>query len=505
MLRNVSKRSFSLAKAVEAPHMPKLTQALINGKFQDAADGQTMSVIDPRTEQNVANFAKCGPEDVNKAVAAAREAFDNGPWPRMSGYQRGRIMQKVADIMRERADELAHLETLDNGKPLLFSQIADVPLSYQHFEYFAGWADKIHGEVLTHDSAFGTYEAKTLKEPVGVVGQIIPWNFPLLMAAWKLGPALCTGSTVVLKPSEKTPMTALVLGEILLEAGVPEGVVNILPGTGEVGSALASHPGVDKVAFTGSVATALKIQQNLGIKPFTTELGGKSPVIVMEDADVKEAAALAHWALFFNHGQCCCAGSRVFVHESQYDAFVEESVRLAQGRNVGDPFTSVDQGPQVDQLQFNRIMSFIDGARDAGYGIATGGARKGDVGYYIEPTILVDVPDDAKAMKEEIFGPVMGISKFSTEDEVISRANNSNFGLAAGLFSQNPATINRVSRRIRAGTVWVNCYNNFDSATPFGGYKDSGVGREKGVHALHNYLQTKSVIQPLVGNTGWYR
>jgi len=291
----------------------------------------------------------------------------------------------------------------------------------------------------------------------------------------------------------------------MLEAGLPEGVVNILPGYGDVGAELAAHPDVDKVAFTGSVATAKKISANLGIKPLTTELGGKSPAIVFPDCNVDTAADLTHWALFFNHGQCCCAGSRVFVHEAIYDEFVEKTVQRAEARKVGDPFGEVDQGPQVDQMQFDKILGYVQRAREAGVKVATGGERMGDVGYYIKPTVLVDVPDDAEAQKEEIFGPVMGVTKFSDEDEVIRRANDSNFGLAAGVFSENVHTINRVSRRLRAGTVWVNCYNNFDAATPFGGYKESGVGREKGAEALKNYLQTKTVIQPLQGEVGWMR
>lgn len=484
---------------------PTLTQLLIDGKFQNSVSGETFDVIDPRTEQFVASFSKAGAADVDKAVASARKAFDEGPWTRMSGRERGRIMMKVGEILESRLEEFAQLETLDNGKPILFSRVADIPLSAMHFHYYGGWADKIHGETLTHDSAFGNYEAKTLKEPIGVCAQIIPWNFPLLMAAWKLGPALACGNTVVLKPSEKTPMTAVLLGEVLLEAGVPEGVVNILPGYGDVGASLASHPGIDKVAFTGSLATAKQISSKLGIKPFTSELGGKSPAIVFPDSNVDTAVDLTHWGLFFNHGQCCCAGSRVFVHDSVYDEFIEKAVKKAEERRVGDPFGDVDQGPQVDKLQYDRVMGYIQRAKEAGVQIATGGERVHDTGFFIKPTIMVDVPDNAEAQREEIFGPVMGVSRWSDENEVIARANDSNFGLAAGVFSDNVHTVNRVTRRLKAGTIWVNCYNNFDSATPFGGYKESGCGREKGAEGLKNYLQTKTVIQPLSGDIGWYR
>jgi len=505
MRTRVIKR-FGSAQAFAAPkYTPKQTQLLIGGQFQAAQNGQTITAVDPRTEQEVAEFARAEAADVDLAVKAARKAFDEGPWPRMSGYERGRIMTKIGDMMMERVEELATLETLDNGKPIFFSRVADIPLSAEHFHYFGGWADKIHGETITHGSTFGRFKAETLKEPIGVAGQIIPWNFPLLMAAWKLGPALATGCTVVLKPSEKTPMTALAMGEIMLEAGLPEGVVNIIPGYGDAGEALAAHPGVDKVAFTGSVATAKKISANLGIKPLTTELGGKSPVLVFPGCDVDTAVQQATWALFFNHGQCCCAGSRVFVHESMYDEFVEKAVAAAEARTVGDPFTEVDQGPQVDKLQFDRIMGFMDRAAAEGIKCATGGARQGDVGFFVKPTVFVDVPDDSEMQRQEIFGPVMGITKWSDEADLIRRANDSNFGLAAGIFCDNIHTVNRVSRQLKAGTVWVNCYNVFDAATPFGGYKESGVGREKGSEALKNYLQTKLVMQPLQGEVGWYR
>jgi len=484
---------------------PEQTQLLINGQFVDSVSGETFETIDPRTEEVISLFSKANKEDVNKAVLASRKAFDEGPWPRMSGYERGRIMNKIGEIIFEQKERLANLETLDNGKPLFFSTVADVPLSAQHFQYYGGWADKIHGNTLTHDSAFGKHFVQTLKEPIGVAGQIIPWNFPLLMAAWKLGPSLACGNTVVLKPSEKTPITALALGKLMLDVGLPEGVVNIIPGDGKTGNELVKHPLINKVAFTGSLNTAKKIQKEIGIVPLTTELGGKSPAIVFPDADIQTAVDLTHWGLFFNQGQCCCAGSRVYVHESIYDEFVEKSIKAAENRKVGDPFTEVDQGPQIDRLQFERIMGYINRAKEAGIKPAVGGSRIGETGFFMKPTIFTDLPDSAEIQQEEIFGPVMGISKWSDENEIINRANNSNFGLAAGIFSNNVHTINRVSRRLQAGTIWVNCYNNFDSATPFGGYKDSGVGREKGSEGLKSYLQTKTVIQPLQGELGWYR
>jgi aldehyde dehydrogenase (NAD+) len=483
---------------------PNHTQLLINGEWVNSATGKTFEVIDPRTEEKVCDFQAAGPADVTKAVSAARTAFDEGPWPRMSGYERGRILNKLADLIDQNTEHLAQLETLDNGKPLFWSSNADIPLAAQHFRYFAGWADKIHGDTIPHNTAQGNHFAYTLKEPVGVCGQIIPWNFPFLMAAWKLGPALACGNTVVLKPSEKTPMTAAELGRLCLEAGIPEGVVNIVPGLGpEAGEALVSSELVNKVAFTGSVNTALRIQQLAGIKPMTHELGGKSPAIVFGDADVDHAVETIHFGLFFNHGQCCCASSRVFVHESVYDEFVEKSVKKANERQVGDPFGTVDQGPQVDKLQFDRIMGYINEGRDSGLKLAAGGSRKFDKGFFIEPTIFVDMPDSSKLMSEEIFGPVMGITKFSDESEVIRRANDSRFGLAAGIFTESLDKAMRVSRHIQAGTVWINCYNVFDNATPFGGYKESGVGREKGQEALKNYLATKCVTLPIKGDTKW--
>jgi len=291
----------------------------------------------------------------------------------------------------------------------------------------------------------------------------------------------------------------------MLEAGLPEGVVNIIPGDGKTGNSLIKHPLIDKVAFTGSLETAKHIQKEIGIIPLTTELGGKSAVIVFNDCDIQQAVDLTHWGAFFNHGQCCCAGSRIFVHESIYDEFVEKAVIKAKSRKVGDPFGEVDQGPQIDKIQFERIMGYIERAKDSGMKLVSGGSRAHETGYYVEPTIFADLPDNSEIQKEEIFGPVMGITKWKNEDEVIKRANNSNFGLAAGLISQNVDTINRVSRRIKSGTIWVNCYNNFDNATPFGGYKESGVGREKGSEGLKNYLQTKTIIQPLKGELSWYR
>jgi aldehyde dehydrogenase (NAD+) len=483
---------------------PSLTQLLIDGKFVDAQDGKTFETIDPRTEEKVADFASAGKADVDKAVTAARKAFDEGPWPRMSGEERAQKIWKLADLILADKERLAKLETLDNGKPLAVSAAADVPFAASHLHYHAGWAGKITGDTIPHGTNQGNHFAYTLKEPIGVAGQIIPWNFPMVMAAWKLGPALATGNTIVLKPSEKTPVTALELGRLCLEAGIPEGVVNVVPGLGpEAGEALASHPGVNKIAFTGSVPTAKRIQQMAGIKPITHELGGKSPAIVFGDCDIDHAVDQVHFGIFFNHGQCCCASSRIFVHESIYDEFVAKSIKKAEERKVGDPFAEVDQGPQVDKIQFDRIMEYIESGKNSGLNLVTGGARAADKGYFIQPTIFADVPDDAKLQKEEIFGPVMGITKFKDEAEVLRRANDTNFGLAAAIFTSNINTATRVQRHIKAGTIWINTYNVFDNATPFGGYKESGVGREKGREALNNYVVTKTITMPIQGDPAW--
>lgn len=504
MFSRTSVRFFSAM--TKATHAPTRTQLFINGQYVNSVSGETYDSVDPRTELVSGTFQRGTAADVDKAVLAARAAFDHGPWPRMSGYRRGLVMQKIAEILERRADEFAALETLDTGKPVFFSKAADIPLSVAHFRYYAGWADKIHGETLCHDNAFGNTLAMTYKEPIGVAGAIIPWNFPMLMAAWKMAPSIATGCTLVLKLSEKTPMSMSLFGEVLQEAGLPDGVINIVGGFGDAGAHLASHEGVDKIAFTGSLATAKKIKQNMGMKPFTAELGGKSPFLIFDDCDLDKAVETAHFGIFFNMGQCCNAGSRVFVQEGIYDEFVRKSVELANKRRLGDPFTDTDQGPQIDKLQFDKILAYIQKAREEGATVACGGEAAFDTGYWIKPTILTNISDDATPQREEIFGPVMGLQKFKTEEEVVARANDTNFGLAAGVMSNNTDRINRVQRQLKAGTVWINSYSVFDNSTPFGGYKDSGVGREKGKGALDNYLQTKTIIQPLTGdNSSWYR
>eukprot|EP00243_Klebsormidium_subtile_P004722 TRINITY_DN18879_c0_g1_i1.p1 TRINITY_DN18879_c0_g1~~TRINITY_DN18879_c0_g1_i1.p1 ORF type:complete len:496 (+),score=204.07 TRINITY_DN18879_c0_g1_i1:148-1635(+) len=493
-----------VASQTAAPAEFKYTQLLIDGKWVDAVSGKKFPTVDPRSEEVIVEVAEADAADVDIAVKAARKAFDEGPWPKMPARERGKIIWKFAELIEQHADELAKLETLDNGKPYSISRAVDVPHVVKHFQYFAGWADKIQGKTIQADGPFMAY---TLHEPIGVVGAIIPWNFPLAMFAWKVAPALACGCTIVLKSAEQTPLTALYAGQLALEAGLPPGVLNILSGYGPTaGAALARHLDVDKVAFTGSTEVGQKIMTMAGetnLKRVTLELGGKSPFIVCEDADLDDAVELSHFALFFNQGQCCCAGSRTFVHESIYDKYVEKAVARAQRRKVGDPFEAAsEQGPQVDGEQMTKILGYIAAGQKEGAKLATGGKRVGDKGFYIEPTIFTDVADDMSIAKEEIFGPVMCAFKFKTLEEVVERANRSCYGLAAGIFTKNLDTAHYLSRALRVGTVWINTFDNFDASIPFGGYKMSGIGREHGEYALENFTQVKAVVTALK-NPAW--
>ncbi|QCD81089.1 aldehyde dehydrogenase [Vigna unguiculata] len=490
--RNINR--FSTAAAVEdliTPQVPiRYTQHLINGKFVDAASGKTFPAYDPRTGEVIANVAEGDVEDINRAVSAARKAFDEGPWPKMSAYERSRILLRFADLVEKHSDELAALETWNNGKPYEQAK-TELPLFVRLFHYYAGWADKIHGLTVPAD---GDYHVQTLHEPVGVAGQIIPWNFPLVMFAWKVGPALACGNTIVLKTAEQTPLTALFAAKLFHEAGLPEGVLNIVSGYGPTaGAALASHMDVDKLAFTGSTDTGkivLELAARSNLKPVTLELGGKSPFIVFDDADVDKAVELAHFALFFNQGQCCCAGSRTFVHERVYDEFLEKSKKRALRRVVGDPFKKgVEQGPQIDGEQFEKVLRYIKSGIESNATLECGGDRLGSKGFFIQPTVFSNVQDDMLIAQDEIFGPVQSILKFKDTDEVIARANRTRYGLAAGVFTKNVETAHTMMRALKAGTVWINCFDVFDAAIPFGGYKMSGIGREKGIYSLHNYLQ----------------
>jgi aldehyde dehydrogenase (NAD+) len=471
------------------------TKLLINGKWVDSNSGKTFPTVNPSTGDVITQVAESDAADVDKAVAAARAAFDKGPWRKMNASQRGRLMNKLADLVEKYADELAQLEALDNGKPAHIARAADVNLTMACYRYYAGWADKIQGKTIPVN---GRYFCYTKHEPVGVVGQIIPWNFPLLMQAWKLGPALAAGCTVVMKPAEQTPLTALRIGELIMEAGFPEGVVNILPGYGPTaGAAIARHYDVDKVAFTGSTEVGhliMKAAAETNLKRVTLELGGKSPNIVFADANMDEAIEGSHQALFFNQGQCCCAGSRLFVEEKCYDEFVEKSVARAKKRTVGNPFDkTTEQGPQVDQDQFDKVMSYIDSGKQEKANLATGGKRVGNKGYFIEPTVFTDVQDDMKIAREEIFGPVMTILKFKDMSEVVERANKTMYGLAAAVWTKDITKAHAIADGVRAGTVWVNCFDVFDAAAPFGGFKQSGIGRELGEYSLSNYSEIKTV------------
>ncbi|KAJ4845383.1 Aldehyde dehydrogenase 2 member B4, mitochondrial [Turnera subulata] len=499
---------YSTAAALEEPISPPVqvsyTQHLINGKFVDAASGKKFPVLDPRTGEAITHVAEGDAEDINRAVAAARKAFDEGPWPKMSAYERSRVLLRFADLVEKHSEELALLESWNTGKPYSQTSTSELPSFARLFHYYAGWADKIHGLTVPAD---GNYHVQTLHEPIGVAGQIIPWNFPLIMFAWKVGPALACGNTVVLKTAEQTPLTALYAGKLFQEAGLPPGVLNIVSGYGPTaGAPLASHVDVDKLAFTGSTETGkvvLELAARSNLKPVTLELGGKSPFIVCEDADVDKAVELAHFALFFNQGQCCCAGSRTYVHERVYDEFTEKAKARALRRVVGDPFKKgVEQGPQIDSEQFQKVLRYIRSGIESNATLECGGDRLGSRGYFIQPTVFSNVQEDMLIAQDEIFGPVQTILKFKDIDEVIRRANNTSYGLAAGVFTKNVDTANTFSRALKAGTVWVNCFDVFDAAIPFGGYKMSGIGREKGIYSLNNYLQVKAVVTPLK-NPAW--
>ncbi len=467
---------------------------LIDGQWVDAASGKTFPVYNPATGEVMAHVAEGDKEDIDRAVRAARRAFESGPWRKMSPSQRGQLIYRLADLIEQHADEFAQLESLDNGKPLTVARAADVPLTIDHFRYMSGWATKVEGNTIPIP---GQYFSYTLREPVGVVGQIIPWNFPLLMAAWKMGAALAVGCTVILKPAEQTPLSALRLGELILEAGFPAGVVNIVPGYGETaGAALAAHDDVDKVAFTGSTEVGkLIIKAAAGnLKKVTLELGGKSPNIILSDMDIPTAVAGAANAIFFNQGEVCSAGSRLYVQKGIFDQVVEGVAAAAKQIKVGSGFDpSTQMGPLVSDEQLTRVTGYLKSGASEGAKAVVGGQRYGDRGYFVEPTVLVNANQQMKIVQEEIFGPVVVAQPFDDLEEIAAIANDTIFGLAAGIWTHDLSKAHRLAKLLRAGTVWVNCYSVFDAALPFGGYKQSGWGREMGHDALNNYTEVKAV------------
>ncbi|UUO04957.1 aldehyde dehydrogenase family protein [Blastopirellula sp. J2-11] len=470
------------------------TQCFIDGQWVPAMSGNTFATLNPATEEVIAEVAEGDAADIDVAVRAARNAFDSGPWRKMDARDRGALIYRLAELIEQEKEELAALESLDNGKPIRDALAADLPLVVDCLKYYAGWADKIQGATIP---IRGDYFCYTRREPVGVVGQIIPWNFPMLMTAWKWGPALAAGCTIVMKPAEQTPLTCLRMAQLAKEAGIPDGVINVVPGFGPTaGGSLVKHPGVDKIAFTGEHITAQTIMKNAAdtMKRVTFELGGKSPNVIFADADLDAAIAGAHFGLYFNQGQCCTAGSRVFVEDSIYDEFCERMAAMNVDRKLGDPLDpDTEQGPQVDQRQMEKILSYVDLGKKQGARLLSGGARHGDKGFYVQPTLFADVTDDMKIATDEIFGPVMSVLKFKGQKDIIQRANNTFYGLAAAVWTNDVKKAHRFAADVRAGTVWVNCYDVFDTAAPFGGFKMSGLGRELGAAGLDGYLENKTV------------
>ncbi|XP_033763936.1 aldehyde dehydrogenase, mitochondrial-like [Pecten maximus] len=474
----------------------KYTQIFINNEFVNSVSGKTFPTLNPCTEEKIADIQEGDKEDIQKAIDAAKEAFKLGsPWRRLDASKRGALLDKLADLIMRDAEYLSSLETLDNGKPYTNSY-PTVVASASSIKYFAGWADKIQGKTIPID---GDYFCYTRHEPVGVCGQIIPWNFPILLMMWKLAPAIATGNVVIIKPAEQTPLTALYVAALVKEAGFPPGVINVVPGYGHTaGAALSGSMDVDKIAFTGSTEVGhliMKAAAESNLKRPTLELGGKSPNVIFADADMDAAVMWAHEGVMYNSGQVCSAASRTFVQEDIYDTFVQKSVQIAKARSVGDPFDAATKnGPQIDDEQLKRVMELIESGKKEGAKLECGGERLGDKGYFVTPTVFSGVQDDMRIAKEEIFGPVQQIIKFKTMDEVIERANKTQYGLGAAIFTKDIDKAFTFSQAVKAGTVWVNCYNIISYMAPFGGFKMSGLGRELGEYGLQQYTEVKNVV-----------
>jgi aldehyde dehydrogenase (NAD+) len=471
-------------------------QLLIGGEWRDAAGGKTMPVVNPATEEVIADVASAGAADVDAAVAAARAALA-GPWGKMSARERGRLVWKLGERLVEQIDEVARLETLHNGKPIMESRHIEIPMAAECLQYFAGWADKVHGETVPVKGQALVY---TLREPLGVVACIVPWNFPLLLAIWKVAPALATGNTVILKPASQTPLTALALGQLAVDVGFPPGVLNIITGSGAtVGDAIVRHPGIDKIAFTGDTSTGRGIMRGAAdtIKHLTLELGGKSPNIVFADADLDAAVRGATTGIFYGKGEVCAAGSRLLVDKSIKDAFLSKVAERTKKMVAGDPLDPKTRlGAISSKSQLERVLKYVELGKKEGATLLAGGSRT-DIGtgkgYFMQPTVFGDVRPDMTIAREEIFGPVLAAIDFADVDEAIARANDSIYGLAAGVWTRDIKKAHYVASKLQAGTVWINTYNVYDTAAAFGGYKQSGVGREMSVHALDYYTQLKTV------------
>ena len=465
----------------------------INGKFVESVSLKMFDTYNPATGEVLASVYEAGVEDINQAVKAAKDAFEKGRWSTMRPADRGHLIYKLADLIEEHKEELAQLDSLDNGKPINETRAVDLPGTIEQFRYFAGWATKNMGQTIPVSDSFLNY---TRHEPVGVVGQIIPFNYPINMLSWKVAPALAAGCTIVLKPAEQTPLSAIYFAELVEKAGFPAGVVNIVPGFGEIaGNALVEHPNVDKISFTGSTKVGKKIMKKAAdtMKRLTLELGGKSPNIILPDADLEKAIPGVFNGIMFNQGEVCSAGSRVYVHRSQYDEVVAGMVELARQVKLGNGLDEeTTMGPLVSKKQQERVSEFINIGVKEGAKIAFGGG-KSDTGYFIEPTIFVDVEENMNIAREEIFGPVVVVMAYDSVEEAVERANNSPYGLGAGIWTENVKTAHKVANQIKSGSVWINCYDAIDPASPFGGYKQSGFGRDLSAYALESYTEVKSI------------